>query len=649
MDSDVLAYKKWRLSQGGGGVGIATGEQFAAPQTQRANTNVTTKPSGLSGQIIQNLPSLFAAGLSFVPGVGTAGAAALGAGGEALRQKLSGEKLDLQRIGEEGALSAIPGGIGKVAKLVKSAKAAKVGVAAVEPAARAGGKPAQFIENIGKRQEGKARGITPGSTATGQEALGFEDAGKLNEFLSTAGVRGGSAATQLSKLEQIKKGWVSELDTALKQADRPLNSGDMAGLQADIQSSLAKLPNVKQKTGEFLELPGGQRLTTRLGRADSDKADTVIENITNAKTLTEFNNARKALDDRINFGRKSGSVDPETEQVYKDIRRSMSRFLGEQAPNTKALNQALSRSYDAEDFLKGAARNPKGAKLPFSGVTAVSGEAVQGIRSGVGQGAQGLASLMRQVAPLTNFGKAYAGQAAGRFGAQTLLPGQQGAEQAPISATAVPAATAADTGTDMPASGDLGDTSALSDGSVDISSPDTLQKLYQQALAAPDAKTQKELLGLVAQAVDIQNKLNPAGSSSAGGKVAATARKEANTAKSAMRSIQDIKGILSSDPGKPLAGALGNLAGSYGRRITGSAEYEAAVGNALDALIRLRTGAAATKQEMSALRPQLPQAGDTPDVQQYKIQRFEQLLQDAIDAGSGQTSDPLEILQASGY
>lgn len=92
------------------------------------------KPLTGGAKLISVLPSVLAAGASFIPGIGTVVAGGLGAIGEAARQDLSGENTDFGKIGAQAALSAVPGGLGVAAKGAKALSAVNVTRAGLQAA-----------------------------------------------------------------------------------------------------------------------------------------------------------------------------------------------------------------------------------------------------------------------------------------------------------------------------------------------------------------------------------------------------------------------------------------------------------------------------------------------------------------------------------
>jgi hypothetical protein len=90
--------------------------------------------------------------------------------------------------------------------------------------------------------------------------------------------------------------------------------------------------------------------------------------------------------------------------------------------------------------------------------------------------------------------------------------------------------------------------------------------------------------------------------------------KDMATAKSGLQSLGILEKIMEDNPSKV---ALGSLPGKIGAR-----DYEAAAMNVMDAIARIRTGAAMNKEEESFYRNFLPTILDPEAV---RIQKIEQL------------------------
>ncbi len=105
---------------------------------------------------------------------------------------------------------------------------------------------------------------------------------------------------------------------------------------------------------------------------------------------------------------------------------------------------------------------------------------------------------------------------------------------------------------------------------------------------------------------------------------------QVGSAQSGEQSLQQVAQMLQANPdvlsqsavpggGLPVVGGLIN-------RLTGTGQYKAAANNTLDALARIRTGAAISKQEESFYHSLLPQPGDNQQTIDYKLQQLQSAL-----------------------
>lgn len=649
MTPEMIAYQKYMSAQGGRGIALST----SSPAPQAAST---TPVSQGKGALVSNLPSLLAAGASFIPGIGAPVAAILGGAGEFGRQKLSGENTNLQKIGQEAALSAVPFGLGKAARVTKAAataaKGAKVGktlvsdvktgykAASAANAAKAEAKVAakgggSVFDRFAAKQRGEV--VNPKVPAS---PFGADEEARLVQAARREGLKGSSEA-------QYK-----QLGTKFRQLD--------TGIKSNLANDLAVVPKSEVLGGVDARLermvnfnPQNSAYVSAKNKFDARLAKTMTE----SSTTTDLYKARQELGKDLSrgFSRLQKGTVPLTaeEEVGMEYWKAMGDVLSQKNPTVK---EFISRQHDLFDLSAGLkAKSMEKTTIPFTfGFRSKNlAHASQAARDKAAGAAETLAgdvpaatnaagevarsgNIMSKIVP---YSKALIGQELTRGAAG--VAGMGGSPEQPLIDTTVtdPLMTP-DTSQALPTA--AGDTTGADSGITDAE----LLQMQRKALSNPDAKTQAAQLDLITKLIDQRDKLKTSTGGTA--KVAATARKEANNAKSALRSLDDIESILATDKSMPLKGAVGNLGGSVGRNLTGSAEYETAVVNAIDALIRLRTGAAATAQEVKRLRTQLPQAGDSPDVQEYKIARFRQSMVDAVNAvNAGGSSDTVDALQAT--
>jgi hypothetical protein len=626
-------------------LGRLTGSSAGGNSRYLNSDTAVATPAGPKKQVspwLTLLPSAAAAGASFIPGVGTVAAAGLGGIGEALRQKAAGEDFNLGSIAKEAALSAIPGGLGLLAKGAKLAKTVNIGrqglkaaeagaeASSVASSASKGGSLLDKITQAGQNVQGKARGITPGATATGQDQLGVEGANQLNDFLSSVGVKSGSAQGQLSKLEQLHKGWVNQLGEVLNTRNVPLTPSSVTAVKDKIMAQLgniAKLPTTEGAPA--LVDSAGKAIVSAGAGPDHALVKTFMDKLAQVKDVKDLNKLRQQIDEGINFARKSATPDPLAEQVSTAFRRGISDAMGDLAPETKGINELLSKSYDAQDFLKNAAKNPAGFNL-FG--MKVGGPALQAGTAAAGAATTGAADVAGKVAGsgLFQFGKTaikgLAQQGGVRAGAAAM-----GAYGSPDGAQApVPTQPVQDPSMD-PGAADMA-AGAATDGPNGVFTPEMLQQLALNDIASTGGKNLDKIATL--------DKLFGSGSAKSTKPLSAEANKQSANAQNGLRALSNLQQMLKSDPSLPLK----DLApGSVGRGITGAGQYEAARQEIVDVLARLRTGAAISKTEEARFKSQLPQVGDSADTIQYKLGLYQDLFSNILQRGQ-QGSPDLETL-----
>jgi len=143
----------------------------------------------------------------------------------------------------------------------------------------------------------------------------------------------------------------------------------------------------------------------------------------------------------------------------------------------------------------------------------------------------------------------------------------------------------------------------------------------------------KDYLGVVSTMQELQSMSNPTAKP-----ISATAAKQLATANSGIDSLNTLESIINNGgvpKGTVVAGR--GLLGGLGQNVLGTASFDAAADNIADTIVRMRTGAAATKDEMRTFRAQLPQASDSPAVRAQKLATVRGYLQSIAD-GTGMSS-----------
>lgn len=392
------------------------------PKTQPKQNN---RKSWLSA-----IPSIAAAGASFIPGVGTAGAAALGGGGELARQLLNGEKVNLGNVGKEAALSAIPGGLGKIGKFALKGtsigadvtKAAKI-VKDTEKVAQIGDNAAQStkVVNAGRVRDISSsslpvKKIIPQSTSTVTPPESVIPSSMLSRvksrmptpaiiptdgtLLSNAGNklraanRGIQAGDKIGK-EVLDENRAKELNNAISGATKGITGrtirGQVKGVQQAKQVAGAEL-DAAAEASKGVVAPKVKASISKgvaddrekiLGFDPANKAHIDLNN-RYAKRLDSANTAKDILDARRTFSQAAKKVytnpdatqtlDKELASVYY---KHANKLLDNLAPEVRAADKKFSTLTDAEKALTSNKSNVNASGVkPFG--TSINGRGVGG-------------------------------------------------------------------------------------------------------------------------------------------------------------------------------------------------------------------------------------------------------------------------------
>lgn len=170
-------------------------------------------------------------------------------------------------------------------------------------------------------------------------------------------------------------------------------------------------------------------------------------------------------------------------------------------------------------------------------------------------------------------------------------------------------------------------------------SPANVEANVQQILAqGGDFKDVAEYMGIV----ESMQKLT----GSTAKPLNATQRKEANNATSALKDIQSMREALSQDASASLKSSLPG--GSLTQRLTGTSNYATGRQNVVDAIARLRSGAAITEDEAERFMRLLPGSFDNAEAANQKLTRLEELLY-SFTYPEGGTGDDIQSLLSSSY
>lgn len=622
-----------------------------APQTTKATP-------AKKGNLFTNLLPAIGGGLGAVAGIpldifGGAGSIAGAAGGsalgEALKEKLTGQNLSAKQIGiqglEGGALSAfapikLAKGASAVAKGLVTGGADTADKAVTTAAADTGSSFAKNLVTQGQQAQGRVSGISAGSKIAGKELTPQDTTAMLNT-LKTEGINTGNANNALRDVQTKLNSYGKQIGDYFTANNTPLNPADTKTIAANYLSGLKTTDPAVLKQASVV-------------------ANDLEKNVTDTKGLWEF---RKGLDSKIPDA-KFGTDEATTAKVtaLKDMRQFVNAQLGDVpgAANYHALSEV-------KPFISSEAKrlnNPGGGvfgRLFASGpaqkaegsigkLTEKVGQKIAGgnvpptddlagaIQQASGNGAD--QALTQEAASLPSTSRA--AQALATLKGVATLParaalapaafpvksaaqvGKQVAGRA-IGNVATNAGTTANAPIDTTQQAPTDLTSALMQANAGTSGSDT-------STASQSPYTQDDLQYDIqrdptnaTKYIDYYNGLakiyTPATPAAASSKPTA---QQYGLAQSGVGSLQELANMIQSNPdivnknatpgqGLPIVGSLVSTA-------AGTSGYHALADNILQAIIHLQTGATATTSEVKAAEGQLPQPGNSPTVQQQKLQ-----------------------------
>jgi hypothetical protein len=635
-----------RLQQAfGANSGIAVGESEPAKKTSGRGgflSALISEGGGTAGAI-----GGAAAGTAILPGIGTLIGGGLGGllggfAGKGAENKVRDDQNLLGKGGSasaalgEGALEGIFAGlpIGKIFKGLKGgAKGAgslltkKIGAEGAEQIVKEGAEKkakSGLLDKVGKfglRQEGAAKGITAGTRVGGRD-LTLSQADDLTKW--TSKFKAGTPTQILEELEPAIKNKTQELATILSKSTAKVGKRQINSIKKEMLEKVGK------------EVPT---------LIDNPKVGTLINRFSNAKNVKDIDDARKVADKFINFGRNSAK-NPELEQAARVIRDIADKAITQLAPDSKAAKTFISKGLDAQAAILRAAK-PSGfgdnilttiaGSSPSEGARSIAGRSIQKL-AGAGAGRETAEQIAKQAAggvtPLGLTGKVIAGS--------TLANGLQAPEE---DASLLTNTGEMEQESELDSSlGELGgaDTASAGLGGIDTATLNkALQQAALQALSAGDTKGLDRIMKVAALFEKFSEMQGGADDGDDG--LNATQKKDKNNALSALKDIDLIQEQIRSDSGAVLKSKLPG--GGFTQRLTGSSQIAAAQENVVDAIARLRSGAAITEDEAKRYMSLLPGSFDTPEAASDKLIRLKELLTSFTYPSGGGGEDNISALE----
>jgi hypothetical protein len=491
----------------------------------------------------------------------------------------------------EALLTAIPFGIGKATKAVKGAKAVKgLGVSGKLTKAGSGlkvGKAVGDIENI-------------------------DEATKVFQRLKITG----SPETQLRKINSQMSNLGRNVDSILAKKRIPVDTRVTQRINEAINDPL-KFTDIDATTDGVQKF-----LKTHVARFTSSKDAKEVNDV-----VKSLNPIAKRAQDKIFRG-----IAPTDKEVAALVaKRAGDEVVSEIAPDVRDLKKTMAVLFERNPEVATAAE--KGLNLPFIGGALKTPASV--IRSAESRAGALLGGQAPQIGNRAT--RALGAQALVR--SPRLLPGV-GEETAPPAVGLEDAVLQSQSG--------FNETPWLENGISGPLDPITKQPIQEspytrESLLADIQRDPQNAEDYINYYTTLSEIFVPSSTQ----KLTQTQQQFQNNALSALRDIGNIRQIIQQDPTTALRAGIPG--GSLAERVTGTGEFAAARRNVVDAIARLRSGAAITEDEARRFSALLPAAFDTPELAQSKLDRLEMLLgsfANAQPASAGTLEEAL--LQAQG-
>jgi hypothetical protein len=627
---------------------LEAGYQSSRPQ-EKPKEQPKKKGNFLTGLLPTVGGALGAVAGSFVaPIAGTAAGGAAGSAlGEALRQRITGEKTNLGNIAKEGAFGAVPGAF----------KAGKAGVTAIK-GARQAGKAQDAAKQIASTKPVPKATTTPtGAPATNTSVPPVQATEavrpSLLSKLSTAATRRGSGIKTDPAV-----GGIERADEAAKTLQRLQISGSpaqqlrkvntvMASHGKQVDDILAKNPI--QLDGTAVRGQVEKAVSDPLKYAELDlstpgaqKALTAhLDKFAQAKTAKEVNDYVKVLNKvatRAKAKLDKGGTLTDKEAAALAAKRSGDEVLS-QYPEIAPLKKDMATLFERNaDITK---QSEKTAGIPILGIKSKA-LAQGGNKISSELGATGTKIANSNANP--GVARKTAGALFGQWGTRAIgepIVNPQESESIPTTQSMADMTSAT---TMMPTSTDsidpLNPTSGAGASSSFFGDPAQVEAAYLQAINAGDTET--------ATAIMKGYELFGASAGTAQKPLSAEASKVIATANSGLSSLEQLAAMIE-EGGVPKGTTVPGrgLLGGAGQALLGTTGFDAAADNVADAMVRARTGAAATKEELALYRRMLPQAFDPPEEQQRKMQTVRDYFT-SIANRTGSAGTDLEQLATAG-
>ncbi len=351
---------------------IQAQQQAAQQQAQQVQQK---KPSGVkrlavnAGAIVGSAAAGIGA-LAAAPvtgGVSLAGGVAAGAGIEALRRKLLGEKQSAGASALEGALTLLPGaakGIKAISGATKTAKTAEEVVGTAQTANKekealkqtlinsfkskpTEGVVSSRINQAGETVKAQARGVVPGIKPEGAASrLRPAQADEINQTLNNVPVQKAFGRTSTGTRGNVPK-QQRQVGAAMEQTGKQID--DLVE-KNNLAVKPKKLTEIRDSALEDIVGKNGSGVLgmKKMHNDILTELDTKLANVKDAKGLIQL---KREIQGKVNFARNPSTPDQAAEKIYETYRKKLDNAISSLSPELKQANTQFSKLKRADDAL----------------------------------------------------------------------------------------------------------------------------------------------------------------------------------------------------------------------------------------------------------------------------------------------------------
>lgn len=575
-----------------------------------------------------------AIGTAIAPGIGTVIGAGLGGlfgggGGRVVENKVRDNRLGLGDALKEGALSGILGGAGTAFQLARAGKAATgvKGISNLGKNIAAGGEASVVrqgvLEGTGASMKASSGGYGIGTRLAGQD-IGARDSDRIASLLKKLKIPATSPEKSVRLLEPRLGKMGEELSANIAKSNVKFTKGEIQTFSKELANKVATAPG--------------------LGKSANNFAAEQVTKLAKVKDLQELSAFRKGLDTAINFN-ATNLASAEKQKAALILRTGIRDKVNALVPGLAEQNSLYHDATDALTLLKKGAKDIKGGGLvgkvtSLAPVKAAEAKLGAGLES-IGKVSAGTGGPFTQVA---NQLKVQSPAALGRAITGAATP----VEEMSVTDQFDPGGFSEDLQVDSGLGGLTGGFAP----SAPVQSAYPLEQAIADYQAAPDAKTQKQVMDYY----DFVSGAEQAKAKAGGGNglnVTKVTAQQYGLAQSGQQALENLSELIQTDPGAitrlATPGRQLPIVGGYISKAAGTGDIDAIGYNIADSLLRLRTGAQANESEVKKLQSQImPRAGDSPKTIQTKLRQIQQIFGSVLQMANSNAGPSVDLTGLSG-